>query len=374
MLPSRTSGDQFLERVARLCARAQDPLELFEQVAALVRKQVPYSAAGWILIDPDTMLINGVYGEGVDRGLHLELIACELTEDDVNKFCDLADLGIPAVALSASTDGDLARSTRWARFYGPNGYGDELRAVFATGQVAWGHACLTRRAGDPFFTRSQVALVGRISHHVGNGIRAGYLLGDLTGADPVDNPAVVLLTDDGTVASVTPQALDWLGSPEDPTLATTVVLHEVAAQTRALAEGNSVGPPAFARARARTGDWLVVRGTRLTDNGRSDNGHAPTGVTALVVEPARRADLAPMLLGLHGLTDREREVTQLLLRGLSTSAIAQSLWISPETLHGHVKSVFAKLGVVSRPELAAMLSHEPRSRVRPDEPVGPHSR
>ncbi|WP_324277903.1 helix-turn-helix transcriptional regulator [Blastococcus brunescens] len=66
-----------------------------------------------------------------------------------------------------------------------------------------------------------------------------------------------------------------------------------------------------------------------------------------------------MLLRLHQLTDREREVTQLLLTGLPISAIAERLWITPETLRGHVKAVFAKLGVNSRPQMAALLSHEP---------------
>ena len=218
-----------------------------------------------------------------------------------------------------------------------------------------------------------------------NGIRSCYLLGDLTGGAPVESPAMVVLDDDGSVVSLTAQAAAWLGDPTQ--VDATIVLHEVAQQARALAVGavsdrlpdGSAGgtapatpldQPAMARARSRDGEWLVVRGVRLSDGDGTDR----PGTTALVLEPARRADLAPLLLGLHQLTDREREVTQLLLHGMSTGEIAQELWISPETLRGHVKSVFAKLGVSSRPELAALLSHEPRSRVRPAEPAARRSR
>ena len=101
-----------------------------------------------------------------------------------------------------------------------------------------------------------------------------------------------------------------------------------------------------------TGEWLLVRGTRLQDTSR----------TAVVVELAGRADVAPLLLHLHELTPREREVTQLLLTGMSTRDVAQELWVTPETLRGHVKAIFAKMGVASRAELFARLSHEPPVR------------
>ncbi|WP_324277905.1 hypothetical protein [Blastococcus brunescens] len=41
------------------------PLRLLERVATLVRAEIPYAVAGWLLIDPETMLITGVHGESV---------------------------------------------------------------------------------------------------------------------------------------------------------------------------------------------------------------------------------------------------------------------------------------------------------------------
>lgn len=346
-------ADQLSQRVIRECARAQDPLILFERVAGFVRQEIPYAAAGWLLIDPETMLINAVHAESVSREQHLALIECELAEDDVNKFVDLAGRDVPAAALSAATGGELGSSTRWSRVYQPHGYGDELRAAFASGPTVWGHVCMTRLASDPFFSPADVALLASLCPHIGHGIRTGLLMaGRWRDLPATDAPALVVLDDQGRVEAVSAEVMEWFGPLDDDELETTIVLHEVAQQTRLLAE-HGAGRVANARTRTRSGEWVVVRGARL--------GASPTGVgrTAVVLEPARRPDVAPVLLRLHQLTDREREVTQWLLTGISTRDIAGVLWITSETLRGHIKSVFAKLGVNSRPQLAALLSHEP---------------
>lgn len=51
------------------------------------------------------------------------------------------------------------------------------------------------------------------------------------------------------------------------------------------------------------------------------------------------------------LTDRERETTQLLLRGFSTKAIARQLDIAPGTVMVHKRNLFGKLGISSQYEL-----------------------
>jgi len=55
--------------------------------------------------------------------------------------------------------------------------------------------------------------------------------------------------------------------------------------------------------------------------------------------------------GAELLTDREREITQLLLRGHSTKSVARELDIAPGTVMVHKRNLFSKLGISSQYEL-----------------------
>lgn len=67
-------------------------------------------------------------------------------------------------------------------------------------------------------------------------------------------------------------------------------------------------------------------------------------------------DQAPRRRGETTLTSREREIAQLVLDGRTARAIAELLVISERTVETHVASVYRKLGVANRHELAAILT------------------
>ena len=75
---------------------------------------------------------------------------------------------------------------------------------------------------------------------------------------------------------------------------------------------------------------------------------APEATQALV-----HAATQPPVPG-QDLTPREREVLALLVQGLSNTAIASRLVVSPSTAKAHVSSILSKLGVTSRTEAVAL--------------------
>src|SRR5260370_19153247 len=64
--------------------------------------------------------------------------------------------------------------------------------------------------------------------------------------------------------------------------------------------------------------------------------------------------LADAPLSGEGLTAREREVLQLMARGLPNKQIASRLTISQHTVKFHVASILAKLGATSRTEAVTL--------------------
>jgi DNA-binding CsgD family transcriptional regulator len=57
----------------------------------------------------------------------------------------------------------------------------------------------------------------------------------------------------------------------------------------------------------------------------------------------------------HGISRREKEIVDLLIRGFSNRRIADMLFISVSTVKSHTGSIYHKLGINSRMELVSIL-------------------
>jgi DNA-binding CsgD family transcriptional regulator len=110
------------------------------------------------------------------------------------------------------------------------------------------------------------------------------------------------------------------------------------------------GGPRFTR---RDRDWLAAATCLAREAVRRMNtAHSPmAGERSALHDSLRQAHRH---FGASLLTEREREVVQLLLRGNSAKAIARGLKISPETARNHLKRIYPKLGVASQAELFAL--------------------
>jgi DNA-binding NarL/FixJ family response regulator len=91
----------------------------------------------------------------------------------------------------------------------------------------------------------------------------------------------------------------------------------------------------------------VLRALQSVARGDAVFGPAVAGrVLSYLTRPLSARD--PVLF--PELSDREREVLELMARGLSNGEIARTLVVSPKTVRNHVSNVFSKLQVTHRAE------------------------
>ncbi len=203
---------------------------------------------------------------------------------------------------------------------------------------------------DPF-SSEELDVLCAVSPLLAAGVRRGLLLGEALEPDWPDAPGLVIVGTNLSVEFVSAEAEHLLrelsGGPER----TPTALLSVAARA-----AGSDGPTS-ARVRTPTGRWLVLHGTSIT---------TPAGTrAAVIIEAAAGARVAGVLMAAYGLTDREREITTMVLRGRSTAQIADQLVVAPVTVQQHLKSILAKTGVHSRRDLVGTVffdHYEPRVR------------
>ncbi|NUS42109.1 MAG: helix-turn-helix transcriptional regulator, partial [Mycobacteriaceae bacterium] len=174
------------------------------------------------------------------------------------------------------------------------------------------------------------------------------------------------------IESTTPGVAHWLselpdGDWEAGRLPSAVLT--LAGRTLRAAGHSHSGDVTVVRVLSRTGTWVVLHGACLNSTGGRR--------IAIIIEPADPGRLYPLLMSAYGLTEREKDVTRLVLQGASTSQIAADLVLSAHTVQQHLKSIFDKTGVRSRRDLTGKVffaHYEPRlrdneQRVRNDQPI-----
>jgi DNA-binding CsgD family transcriptional regulator len=345
-------ADAVRETIAALCEQSLDPSELIREVAERVRQVVPYDTGAWMPTDPETLLPTDLLtvGAGDVQDIQAAKARCEFMEHDLNRFVELDRSGRSVATLAAATDGELELSVRHRVVYAPNGLDDELRLLARSGNSTWALGCLVRATDRPAFATEEAGYVASIARHLGRGLRTGLARARRV-AQPTDRPGMLVLDEDGRIEAATGEAERLMQQlprpfPGDPPLPVSMVALQAAAN--ATTGGTR---PARARIRVRTGAWLLVHADVLD----SARGETKSPRIAVMLEPAGPAEMLPLLLALHDLTDRERKVTELLVGGRGTEDIAARLHISRHTLRDHLKSIFAKVGVSSRGELTALL-------------------
>lgn len=346
------SAARLRERVVRLAHAGLDSTRLREDVTECLAAAAPSDAVCFTTADPATLMITSNVGYGLPANAARVFFRLEYGARDVNKFARLARSRAPVRTLHGATAGDYARSVRWREVFGPLGLDDDLRAALTVGGSCWGFLALHRERSRGAFSDEEVRFVAEVRAHLADGLRKALLIESAAAGAGAEAPGLILLDDELRVAALTPAAEYWLSDVErsgaeigelpSPILAAASSLQAFERETP------TPSTPPRSRLRTRSGKWLVVHASRLSGDAHPDR-------IAVILELAQPLEIAPLIAQAYGLSERERQVLQQVVIGLSTSEISKSLFISANTVQDHLKAIFDKAGVRSRRELVAQI-------------------
>ncbi len=338
------------ERLHALAETGLDPEEAQIEAIAALRPAVGFERWCWPRTDPRSALAMGGIAE-FDLWPELPRIAALEEHGDITSKPQLVVGPRASVALSTATDGDLARSRRWRECLQPYGVGDELMTVCCDRNGCWGSVEFMRDSDEPPFDERHVELLHELAPILGTLLRRSLPQGwhtELPEEKPLA-PATLILDANLRPRSWTAAFAGWqaeLGAGESPKMAPPAV-YEIAARMLRPREAITA-LPASVRMRTSTGRWATIEGAPLEG---ADRGHL-----AITIRGSSSAEIFDLLSNTYDLTRRERQLVALILDGLATKELAQTLFISPHTVQDHLKSIFAKTGARSRVELTSRLT------------------
>jgi DNA-binding CsgD family transcriptional regulator len=358
---SERAARRVRDELIRVSHAGLDTLAFRTGVVARLDEIIPSDTYWFPTIDPATLLVTGAVLKNIPEWAAPHFFENEFLHEDFNKFTDLVTGPTPVNSLFEATNGELRRSERYRGLLADLGLGDDLRMALVDGSACWGYLCFHRDRSSPGFTPADTAFLRPLVRHFAAGLRASLLRGAQEGAGAGREPGLIVLAEDMSRVSVNAEGERWLeelgGDRARASRGLPDAVCAPAARLKALERSSQPEslPPPVARARTRAGTWLTLYASRLS-GGNDNDSDRDRGRLAVIVEPSEPLDIAPLIVQAYGLSSRERQITMLVLQGLSTKAISRRLRISEYTVQDHLKHIFDKVGVRSRRDLAAQLA------------------
>lgn len=337
------------DRLERVCGRELGDRALRVELLAEIRREIPCEAYAWVLTDPETEVGTSPLAEVPSLDDLPALIRLKYLTP-VNRWTALG--AAEAVTLVGATRGERRSSPMWAGLLAGYGFDDVLSTVFRDPFGCWGFLDLWRRGGS--FSERERETLSEVARDVTPAVRrslSATFEPSPWRPEPRPEPVVVLVADDlrpRTQTAATDAQLRTLLPTEQDRAPVPAVVLNAAAQLLALDAGVDPHPP-WARVARATGGWCTVRAARLADEGPAPQQEA----IAVSIEASTPHERSSIFARVFGLSPRETDLLDELVTGADTRTAAAELNVSEHTVQDHLKSIFAKTGVRSRPALIA---------------------
>jgi DNA-binding CsgD family transcriptional regulator len=335
----------------RLCGSLVDARTLRLELLGELRQMVPFDAYAWLLTDPETSVGSSPLADvpclpELPRLIRLKYLT------QVNRWTQLRS---PVGLLAETTKGELSRSLVWRELLHRYDIVDVASLVFRDGYGCWGFLDLWRSSMSGQFGPVEAAYLADITGPVTTALRrsqAGTFRDRAEQHRQSRGPVMLLLSRHLDVLAQTAETEAYLRTlvpPDEDRSPIPASAYNVAGQLLATEVGIDSNAP-MARVHQAGGRWLTLRAARIEDTRPPD-----ARDIAVTLEDSSPAERAALFAAAHGLTSRETELLNHLIRGVDTSELARLMFLSQHTVQDHLKSIFTKTSVHNRRTLLAQV-------------------
>ncbi|MEJ7655065.1 MAG: GAF domain-containing protein [Chloroflexia bacterium] len=287
-----------------------DTKAFWDESAEAVSSVIPhFKVPCWFTLDPASLLVTSHYDHGLIPEFLRSGSRASTTMTTSRHRRRRSERGIST--LHEAAGGDPSGSPRWQRNMEIGGDQELLVALRTPTGEAWGLLALYREPGQPQFQADELEFLRIVAPLLAQGARQALLLGEASEPEGPEPPGLVVLNEDWSIDSLTPGAERCSASCRTATGKIRTGHLRCSPSPVALFDGRG-------RARGRRGRrfprplgegrWMILHGAALVAGGGGRR-------VAVIVEPAHPARITPLLMAAYNLTDREQEVTCLVLCG-----------------------------------------------------------
>ncbi|MGF9723729.1 helix-turn-helix transcriptional regulator [Bacillus safensis] len=332
-----------------------NPATHFQQLRQHIRDELAavldFDAACITTIDPATLLSTGSFTDEPIEEIHDQLFQNEFLKRDVHQHEFLAKGPVHAASLVQS--GEYLSSERYQNILLPKGWSDELRAALVIQGECWGVASLYRLKDKEPFQENDIQAVIEQTPRLAAKLRDELFKKRDTEEDAAaEQQGFLILSHDYNLLYGNETGLHWL-----QTFQAFEQIHDKAIMPRPFrALGakllyGGIEQTTASMTRLPTGLFLSLQAFRLAQADGQEE------AVMIHIKRAQTHDILPYAAKTYRLTEREMNVLDCLLKGQSTKEIASTLFISPHTVHDHVKAMLQKTNLSSRRMLVYFFSN-----------------
>lgn len=353
----------YMQKLEEFAQRSHSSYAYIHSLLEELKPMIPFAGACCTNIDPYRLLSTGAVVEHNIESIHHQLLAYEYGHEDINPYDELVYSDHPVATLHHITEGRPEQSSRYRDILEPASFGDELRAALLYKGKCWGYLTLFRKKEQSVFSQQECDELSEIAPVIARHLRQFSLAIPFVNEIKLRSPGIMMFSEQLELLSSNSDTCHWLDVlrqhegitesvlPRPILTVASMALADYAHTAKSSAQSehpSTENSPIQVCVPVRQHDYVHITAYGLYAE--------TTGIQLMIaIQSASPLDILPWMMEAYHLSEREQQIVDQVIEGLSTRKIADILHISPYTVQDHLQSIFSKTKTTSRRELIARL-------------------